>query len=290
MTKPEEVLLSRDQHRVALCINSFSTPPGGVVAPIVDVGQGPARPTTTAGTSAARSCSATRVPGGSGRWPSCSGARSASCQRRSSPTSGPDRRDRPKTRNRETSGTSSNGGVCRTTTRGARSASRPLRGRPRASGRALRPARRASEWRSSPAFHRGPSARSSPRSRARRSLASACVLVAHVQEPGANDNATGCATLVELARAMLQGIRDRKHRARRAGRSRSSGATRSARSRQWIADHPAEAKKVRYMFSLDMTGENTTLTGGTFLIEKAPTRRRSGTGPRTRTPNGAAAQ
>jgi hypothetical protein len=41
-------------------------------------------------------------------------------------------------------------------------------------------------------------------------------------------------------------------------------------SRQWIADHPAEAKQVRYMFSLDMTGENTALTGGTFLIEKAP--------------------
>ena len=36
----DEVLLSREQHRVALCINSFSTPAGGVEAPIVDVGQG----------------------------------------------------------------------------------------------------------------------------------------------------------------------------------------------------------------------------------------------------------
>jgi Zn-dependent M28 family amino/carboxypeptidase len=93
--------------------------------------------------------------------------------------------------------------------------------------------------------------------------------VAHVQEPGANDNASGCATLVELARAIRQGIRD--------GKLAPPGRTLTfiwgdemRASRQWIADHPAEAKQVRYMFSLDMTGENTRLTGGTFLIEKAP--------------------
>jgi hypothetical protein len=34
------VLLSRDAQRVALCINSFSTPEGGVLAPIIDVGKG----------------------------------------------------------------------------------------------------------------------------------------------------------------------------------------------------------------------------------------------------------
>ena len=39
---PDEVLLSRERHRVALCMNSFSTPPGGLVAPIVDVGPGAA--------------------------------------------------------------------------------------------------------------------------------------------------------------------------------------------------------------------------------------------------------
>jgi hypothetical protein len=95
------------------------------------------------------------------------------------------------------------------------------------------------------------------------------LLVAHVQEPGANDNASGCATLVELARAIRQGIRD--------GKLAPPGRTLTfiwgdemRASRQWIADHPAEAKQVRYMFSLDMTGENTRLTGGTFLIEKAP--------------------
>ena len=37
-----EVLLSRDRDRVSLCINSFSTPAGGIDAPLVDVGNGAA--------------------------------------------------------------------------------------------------------------------------------------------------------------------------------------------------------------------------------------------------------
>jgi hypothetical protein len=35
-----EVLTSRERDRVALCINSFSTPPGGIEVPLVDVGAG----------------------------------------------------------------------------------------------------------------------------------------------------------------------------------------------------------------------------------------------------------
>ena len=38
--KADEVVLSRDRERLALCINSFSTAPGGVTAQIVDVGRG----------------------------------------------------------------------------------------------------------------------------------------------------------------------------------------------------------------------------------------------------------
>ena len=41
-------------------------------------------------------------------------------------------------------------------------------------------------------------------------------------------------------------------------------------SEQWMANRPAEAKGVQYMFSMDMTGEDTSKTGGTFLIEKQP--------------------
>ena len=35
-----EVLLSKETHRVALAINSYSTPAGGITAPLIDVGAG----------------------------------------------------------------------------------------------------------------------------------------------------------------------------------------------------------------------------------------------------------
>ena len=38
----------------------------------------------------------------------------------------------------------------------------------------------------------------------------------------------------------------------------------------WIAADPARARRVVAMMSLDMTGEDTSKTGGTFLIEKGP--------------------
>ena len=38
--QPDEVVLSKAKERIALCINSFSTAPGGVIAPLVDVGRG----------------------------------------------------------------------------------------------------------------------------------------------------------------------------------------------------------------------------------------------------------
>ena len=93
------------------------------------------------------------------------------------------------------------------------------------------------------------------------------VLAAHVQEPGANDNASGCATLYALARALADAIA--------AGALPPPERTLTflwldeiRGSRQWIAAHPEEAKRVTYMFSLDMTGEDTAKTGGTFLVER----------------------
>ncbi len=60
-------------------------------------------------------------------------------------------------------------------------------------------------------------------------------------------------------------------------------------SQQWITSHPDEAKGVRYMFSMDMTGEDTAKTGGTFLIEKqADPSAVWDRGRRTRTASGAA--
>jgi len=95
------------------------------------------------------------------------------------------------------------------------------------------------------------------------------VMASHVQEPGANDNASGVATLAELARAMSNAIRE--------GRIEAPARTLTFLwideidgSRRWLADHPAEAAGTRYMFSLDMTGGDPKKTGGTALVERWP--------------------
>jgi hypothetical protein len=93
------------------------------------------------------------------------------------------------------------------------------------------------------------------------------VMAAHVQEPGANDDASGCATLYAVARRLLQAI-EAGELPRPARTLTFLWVDEIRGSREWIAAHPAEAKKVQYMFSLDMTGEDTSKTGGTFLIEK----------------------
>ena len=81
------------------------------------------------------------------------------------------------------------------------------------------------------------------------------VIAAHVQEPGANDNASGVATLAEMVVALASGIK--------AGRIPAPGRTLTflflteiSGSRQWLQSHPADAKNVKYMFSMDMTGED----------------------------------
>lgn len=93
------------------------------------------------------------------------------------------------------------------------------------------------------------------------------VIAAHVQEPGANDNASGCGTLYAVARALREAIA--------AGAIPPPERTLTflwldemRGSAQWIRAHPAEARGVQYMFALDMTGEDTAKTRGAFLIEK----------------------
>jgi cyclophilin family peptidyl-prolyl cis-trans isomerase len=95
------------------------------------------------------------------------------------------------------------------------------------------------------------------------------VVTAHVQEPGANDNASGVATLTELARAMGTAIRERTipppdRTITFLWLEEISG------SHQWLTTHADQAKSVRYMFSMDMTGEDVRKTGGSFLIERWP--------------------
>ena len=94
------------------------------------------------------------------------------------------------------------------------------------------------------------------------------VVSAHVQEPGANDNASGVGDLSEVARVLATLVRN--------------GSVRPARTitmlfgleiqqtRNYLADDSVRTRGVRWGLSLDMTGEDTKKTGGTFLIEKMP--------------------
>ncbi len=94
------------------------------------------------------------------------------------------------------------------------------------------------------------------------------VFSAHVQEPGANDNASGVATQAEMARVLGSIVR--------------SGGVRPARTitflwgdeirstDRFLKEDTARAAGVRWGMSLDMVGEDTKKTGGTFLVEKMP--------------------
>ena len=116
-------------------------------------------------------------------------------------------------------------------------------------------------------FHEGPHRTLVAEMRGRSRPNERIVLAAHLQEPGTNDNASGCGTLYALARALSEAVR--------------SGALPPPErtitflwldeirgSREWLRSHSADARGVQYMFALDMTGEDTSKTGGSFLVEK----------------------
>lgn len=95
------------------------------------------------------------------------------------------------------------------------------------------------------------------------------VLAAHVQEPGANDNASGVATLAETVVSLASAIKAKK--VPQPERTLTFlFLTEISGSRQWLKDHAEAAKQVKYMFSLDMTGEDVKKTGGSFLVERYP--------------------
>lgn len=94
------------------------------------------------------------------------------------------------------------------------------------------------------------------------------VYSAHVQEPGANDNASGVGTLTEMAMAAARLYQSGRINPRRTltfiwGDEISSTA-------RYISEDTVRAKGISWGMSLDMTGENTAITGGSFLIEKMP--------------------
>ncbi len=95
------------------------------------------------------------------------------------------------------------------------------------------------------------------------------VIAAHVQEPGANDNASGVATLQELAYALTRAIENREIPAP-ARTITFLWLNEISGSRAWLQRNASQVPGVKYMFSMDMTGEDVAKTGGSFLVERWP--------------------
>jgi hypothetical protein len=97
------------------------------------------------------------------------------------------------------------------------------------------------------------------------------VLVSHIDhyKPGANDNASGAATLLEIARTA--GLSIRQGALRRPGRTLTFLWVDEYRGTAlWMNRHPQEAQNVYAALVLDMVGERTDLTGGPFRVERMP--------------------
>lgn len=94
------------------------------------------------------------------------------------------------------------------------------------------------------------------------------VFSAHVQEPGANDNATGVGTLAEMARVTAEMLKKGSYQPDRS--LTFLWGDEIVSTRRYVTEDSVRAKKIQWGMSLDMVGEDTKKTGGTFLIEKMP--------------------
>lgn len=94
------------------------------------------------------------------------------------------------------------------------------------------------------------------------------VFSAHIQEPGANDNATGVGTQLEMAQITAQLIQENKLDLDRTLTFLWGDEIIS--TRRYIQEEEKREPEILWGISLDMVGENTDVTGGTFLIEKMP--------------------
>jgi hypothetical protein len=94
------------------------------------------------------------------------------------------------------------------------------------------------------------------------------VFSAHLQEPGANDNGSGVGALAEMARVAATLVRDGEASPARTLTFIWGDEIRA--TRRYLRENPSRTSGVRWGVSLDMVGEDTRRTGGTFLIEKMP--------------------
>ncbi|MHA7102057.1 M28 family peptidase [Roseivirga pacifica] len=94
------------------------------------------------------------------------------------------------------------------------------------------------------------------------------VFSAHVQEPGANDNASGVGALTEIAASSARLLQSGQIDPERTITYLFGDEIVS--TNRYVQEDPERAKGIKWGMSLDMVGEDTEKTGGTFLIEKMP--------------------
>ncbi|MFC3876284.1 M28 family peptidase [Winogradskyella maritima] len=94
------------------------------------------------------------------------------------------------------------------------------------------------------------------------------VFSAHVQEPGANDNASGVGVALEMAKLSAELIKNETFDIDRTLTFLWGDEIIS--TKRYVEEDSLRAKNIKWGISLDMVGENTELTGGSFLIEKMP--------------------
>jgi hypothetical protein len=258
-----EVVLSRDRERIALCINSFSTPPGGLDAPLVDVGRGtPAdfQGKDLKGAIVLSSAAVGQLWNQAVTQRGAAGVISTSVPayiRPDDPSAFafPDQWD-----------VFQWGSVPYDEGARAFAFKASLRTATKLRERLSKgPVRLKVDVQST--FYDGPDRMLIAEIPGTIKPDERIVMVAHIQEPGANDDGSGCGTLLALAIALRKAIAS--------GAIPAPGRTltfiwgdENRGSHAWLTSHADEARGVQYMLSMDMTGEDTSKTGGTFLIEK----------------------
>jgi hypothetical protein len=253
-----EILLSRDTHRVALAINSHSTPTGGVTLPLIDVGAGTS-PAAYEG----------KVVKGAIVFATGPLGQVFAQAVRSRGAAGVISSDiAPYTRPGETPDVLQWGSIPADDTL----RSFGFKATPRVATRlrdALAKGAVSLHVDIESTFHRAPNRTLVAEIRGTVHPGQRIVLAAHVQEPGANDNATGCGTLLASALAIQDAIQ-RGILPPPARTITFLWVDEIRGSEEWIKRHAGVMPGVVAMLSLDMTGEDTAKTGGTFLIEKQP--------------------
>lgn len=91
---------------------------------------------------------------------------------------------------------------------------------------------------------------------------------AHIQEPGANDNASGVGAQLEMATLAADLFKTEEITLDRTLTFLWGDEIIS--TRRYIQEDSKRAASIKWGVSLDMVGENTAITGGSFLIEKMP--------------------